>query len=121
MRLLVQKITPSKFIDTNGELLEALQPQSETLQNITDMFVPLMRNFRIYFFWEQEKTDLKGGYDYVSKQRDLYLEAVGLTQRRRSYLNRRRLLSSTTRNAVDFPMTIGTCAGSTANLHPDIR
>ncbi len=29
------------------------------------MFVPLMKRFRIYFFWEQEKTHLGSGYDYV--------------------------------------------------------
>ncbi|MCJ1443755.1 MAG: hypothetical protein MMC23_004255 [Stictis urceolatum] len=56
---------PSRAIDTSGELLDALQEGSETLQNITDMFVPLMKNFHVYFFWEQEKTDMGYTQDYV--------------------------------------------------------
>jgi protein SERAC1 len=47
----------SKVVDTEGQLLDALQEGSEVLQNITDMFVPLMKDFHI-FFWEQEKTNM---------------------------------------------------------------
>jgi protein SERAC1 len=39
-----------------SDLLAALETGSETLQNVTDYFVPMMRNFRIYFFWEAERT-----------------------------------------------------------------
>jgi len=46
-------------------LLSALEDGSETLQNITDQFAPLSPNFRIYFFWEQERTDLKYTKDYI--------------------------------------------------------
>jgi hypothetical protein len=45
--------------------LNALEQESETLQNVTDQFAPLMANFRIFFFWEQEKTDLKYTKDYI--------------------------------------------------------
>jgi len=38
-------------------LLQLIQG-SEALPKITDPFAPLMKPFRIYFFWEQEKTDL---------------------------------------------------------------
>lgn len=64
-RCMVEFLVPSKLCDTNGELLDALKPGSETLKDITDMFAPLMKYFRIYFFWEQEKMDLHGKYDYV--------------------------------------------------------
>ena len=60
-----QLLVPSMIWDTEGQLLDALQEGSETLQNITDMFAPLMKNFRIYFLWEQEKTDLGTSKDYV--------------------------------------------------------
>lgn len=46
-------------------LIAALREESETLQNITDFFVPLMKHFSITFFWEQEKTDLKYTKDYI--------------------------------------------------------
>lgn len=45
--------------------MKALEEESETLQNITDYFTPLMKDFHIHFFWEQEKTDLKYTKDYV--------------------------------------------------------
>ena len=62
---MIDALIPSKIWDSEGQLLDALQEGSETLQNITDMFAPLMKNFRIYFFWEQEKTDLGTSKDYV--------------------------------------------------------
>ena len=62
---MIDALVPSKIWDTDGQLLDALQEGSEVLQNITDMFVPLMKNFRIYFFWEQEKTDFGTSRDYV--------------------------------------------------------
>ena len=70
VRVLLDKVTPSKLWDTNGQLLEALRPGSETLRNITDMFVPLMKRFSISFFWEMEKTDLKTKHDYVREHLD---------------------------------------------------
>jgi len=41
---------------SSSDLVQALSRESETLQNITDYFVPLMKNFNIFFFWEQMKT-----------------------------------------------------------------
>ncbi|KAL9039838.1 MAG: hypothetical protein Q9180_002293 [Flavoplaca navasiana] len=67
-RKVIDAMVPSKVLDSDGKLLEALQQGSETLQNITDMFAPLMKNFRIYFFWEQEKTDLGITFKYVVEE-----------------------------------------------------
>lgn len=64
-RKMIDAMVPSKVFDTDGQLLEALKEGSETLQNVTDMFAPLMKNFRIYFFWEQEKTDFGTTRKYV--------------------------------------------------------
>jgi hypothetical protein len=52
-------------IESESDLVKALEEESETLQNITDYFLPLMKNFCIYFFWEQEKTNLKFKRDYI--------------------------------------------------------
>lgn len=62
-----QRPRAEKVWDTDSQLLNALQEGSETLQNITDQFAPLMKQFHIYFFWEQEKTDLGYTRDYVTK------------------------------------------------------
>ncbi|TGO66355.1 hypothetical protein BOTNAR_0063g00370 [Botryotinia narcissicola] len=64
-RRMLDALLPSKVISTDGQLLDALNEGSETLQNITDMFIPLMKQFRIYFFWEQQKTDFGTKLDYV--------------------------------------------------------
>lgn len=68
----LQKMTslaiPKSAIDFESGLLNALEKESEILQNITDQFTPLMPNFRIYFFWEQEKTDLKYKRDYIVEE-----------------------------------------------------
>ncbi|KAL8720026.1 MAG: hypothetical protein Q9225_003042 [Loekoesia sp. 1 TL-2023] len=38
-------------------LLSTVENESETLQAITDQFMPLMKQFHIFFFWEEVKTD----------------------------------------------------------------
>ena len=64
-RRVLSALVPKRIMDTNGQLLDALQKNSETLQNITDQFVALMKRFRVFFFWEQEKTHLAHTNDYV--------------------------------------------------------
>ncbi|KAF2100840.1 hypothetical protein NA57DRAFT_65198 [Rhizodiscina lignyota] len=49
----------------DSNLVKALESESETLQNITDHFIPLMKHFSIFFFWEQRKTELGYKKDYV--------------------------------------------------------
>ncbi|ORY14148.1 ribonuclease-like protein p/mrp subunit [Clohesyomyces aquaticus] len=65
---MINALTPSKIADTNSQLADALLEGSEVLQNITDMFVPLMKNFRVYFFWEQLKTDLGATIAYIVEE-----------------------------------------------------
>jgi hypothetical protein len=62
---IVDTLVPSKMTDTDSQLVDALNQGSEVLQDITDNFVPLMARFRVYFFWEQEKTNLGVKFDYV--------------------------------------------------------
>ena len=67
---MLSSVAPKKVVDTQTQLIDALQAGSETLQNITDQFAPLMKQFRIYFFWEQEKTGLGYTWDYVRDSSD---------------------------------------------------
>ncbi|KAF2647563.1 ribonuclease-like protein p/mrp subunit [Lophiostoma macrostomum CBS 122681] len=62
---MINALAPSRVVDTDSQLADALAEGSEVLQNITDMFAPLMKNFRIYFFWEQEKMNLGTKYAYI--------------------------------------------------------
>ena len=59
---------PQQWLQTDSSLLRALEEDSEILQNITDQFTPLMKLFRIYFFWEQERTNLGYTKDYVVEE-----------------------------------------------------
>ncbi|KAI3328021.1 hypothetical protein HD806DRAFT_346680 [Xylariaceae sp. AK1471] len=63
--LLTSLALPRRFGRFERGLVKALEEESETLQNITDYFTPLMKDFYIHFFWEQEKTDLKYTRDYI--------------------------------------------------------
>ncbi|EEP76093.1 predicted protein [Uncinocarpus reesii 1704] len=56
---------PKQVMDLNSALLNALQTESEVLRNINDQFIPLLHNFRIYFFWEQEKLNLRFTRDFM--------------------------------------------------------
>ena len=64
-RRMIGAMVPAKVLDTEGQLLDALREGSETLQNVTDAFVPLMKQFRVFFFWEQVKTGMGVTQDYV--------------------------------------------------------
>ncbi|KAK0714744.1 ribonuclease-like protein p/mrp subunit [Lasiosphaeris hirsuta] len=65
---LVDSFVPTKMVDTSPQLVASIETGSEVLQEITDNFVPLMKRFCMYFFWEQHKTDLITKYDYVVEQ-----------------------------------------------------
>ena len=60
--------SPKAVLDTSNSLLGALEKDSEILQNITDQFAPLISRFHIFFFWEQERTDLKYTLDYIVEE-----------------------------------------------------
>jgi len=65
LQKIVSLAVPRKALETDSSLLRALEEDSEVLQNITDQFAPLLHRFRIFFFWEQERTDLKYTKDYI--------------------------------------------------------
>lgn len=62
---MVSLTVPKKALQTESSLLRALEEDSEVLQNVTDQFAPLLHRFRIFYFWEQERTDLKYTKDYI--------------------------------------------------------
>ena len=117
-RRMVKALVPSKIVDTEGQLLDALQEGSEVLQNITDMFAPLMKDFHIYFFWEQEKTDMGFTLDYVrSSASRLQTFNTDFYRSWRNPLQHRSWI------ALSEPVsrtTIGICANSKAVLLVDI-
>jgi hypothetical protein len=55
----------NKILQTDSALVSAIESNSEVLEDITDQFTPLMHRFRIFFFWEQNRTDLKYTKDYI--------------------------------------------------------
>ncbi|KAL8874178.1 MAG: hypothetical protein Q9174_000444 [Haloplaca sp. 1 TL-2023] len=65
LQRLVSLAVPRKILQTESGLIRGLEEDCETLQEIADQFAPLMKHFRIFFFWEQERTDLKHTKDYI--------------------------------------------------------
>jgi hypothetical protein len=45
-------ILPKKMMDSSGQLVSALETQSETLQNINRLFMDFQNRYRIYYFHE---------------------------------------------------------------------
>ncbi|OKL61914.1 hypothetical protein UA08_02610 [Talaromyces atroroseus] len=68
LQKLASNIVPKRAIQFESGLIKALKDGSETLQNITNDFAPLMSRFHMYFFWEQLKTDLKYTKDYIVEE-----------------------------------------------------
>jgi len=50
LQKLASLTVPKKMLQIESNLLNALEEESETLQNITEQFAPLMPDFRIFFF-----------------------------------------------------------------------
>ncbi|EXJ84917.1 hypothetical protein A1O3_05592 [Capronia epimyces CBS 606.96] len=69
---LLQKICatafPKKFLDSSPQLVQALQANNETLQNINRLFIEMIGRFHIYFFYESKPTDLKGTREFVVEE-----------------------------------------------------
>ncbi|KUL83945.1 hypothetical protein ZTR_06844 [Talaromyces verruculosus] len=65
---LASNIVPKRAAQFESGLLKSLKDGSETLQNITNDFAPLMTRFQMYFFWEQLKSDLKYTKDYIVEE-----------------------------------------------------
>lgn len=63
-------LLPRKLLDTEPQLVHALQTQSEVLQNINLAFVQMMDRFHICFFHEAVKTNLGLTQDFVSRRRE---------------------------------------------------
>ncbi|CUS12309.1 unnamed protein product, partial [Tuber aestivum] len=58
--MLVRMVSSKSWVDSNSALITALEKNSETLQNITDGFLGISRDFRLFFFWEELKTSIPG-------------------------------------------------------------
>lgn len=65
---IAQLAIPKKAANFATRLVKAPEEQSEILQNISDQFAPVMAEFRIYFFWEEEETDLKYTKDLIVEE-----------------------------------------------------
>ena len=60
--------SPQGRYSKESQILSAIETHSETLQAITEQFAHLMKQFHIFFFWEECRTDLKGGSRYIVEE-----------------------------------------------------
>ena len=52
----------------SGKIGKILQNQHEILQDVTDQFAPLIKQFHIFFFWEQVKTSFNHQSTYIVRE-----------------------------------------------------
>ncbi|PGH02526.1 hypothetical protein AJ80_08837 [Polytolypa hystricis UAMH7299] len=62
---LASALIPRQGAVFESGLVRALKEGSETLEMITSEFAPLMPRFRIFLFWEEQRTGLKYTKDYI--------------------------------------------------------
>lgn len=53
-------VLPKKIMESSSQLINSLQTDNETLQNINGLFADIIPRFHIYFFHETRSTDVKG-------------------------------------------------------------
>lgn len=51
-----------------SQLLSVVEKESEALQMITDQFAPLVKQFHIFFFWEQVPTKIGNRMDFIVEE-----------------------------------------------------
>ncbi|KAL9136522.1 MAG: hypothetical protein Q9175_002267 [Cornicularia normoerica] len=56
---------PTRLVDTQPQLVNALKTNSETLQNIDRQFIQLTSRFHMFFFHEAKPTNLNGALKYI--------------------------------------------------------
>lgn len=50
------------------ELASAMRTHNEVLQDISDQFAPLVKQFHLYFFWEQKKTAFQHEKSFIVRE-----------------------------------------------------
>ncbi len=86
---------------TPSGLLQALVKNSETLQNITDQFAPLVKQFHLYFFCECVETDLGSKRGYVVRE-DSAAPVWDNTERSGLYATHSQMCKFASRESAEF-------------------
>ena len=94
-------MVPTLLVLPLSNLLNALAKNSETLQNITDEFAPLVKQFHIYFFWEGIATDFGATRDYVVRE-DSAAPLWDNTERSAIHATHSQMCKFSDRHSTDF-------------------
>lgn len=86
-------------------LLSAVERDSETLQAITDQFMPLMKQFHIFFFWEEVKTDVGEESMYIVEESSA-APVMDNTERAGIYANHARMIQFSNRTTSNYRTVI---------------
>lgn len=68
MTKLASFAVPNAALSLSTTLIQILESESGVLQDVTAAFVPIMPRFRVFFFWEQHKTDLTYTRDFIVEE-----------------------------------------------------
>jgi protein SERAC1 len=107
LQRVTSRIFPRVFGRVEKSLVKALQVESETVQNITDHFTPIMKNFHIHFFWEQEKTNLRYCRSYIVEE-DSAAPIYDDTERSGIYADHSRMVKFDESTSSSFRLVVET-------------
>ena len=103
-----------------SELPNVLGKNSETLQNITDQFAPLAKQFHLYFFWEGVETDLGSTTGYLVPD---YSAAPNWdnTERSRIHANHSQMCKFANKDSTDFKTVLAALCRYSRDAQATIR
>ena len=84
-----------------SKLPNVLTKNSETLQNITDQFAPLVKQYHIYFFWEGFETEMRSTKAYLVPE-DSAAPNWDNTERSRIHARHLEMCQFSTPDSADF-------------------
>ena len=111
----------SRFkIGIPNQKTSVLSRNSETLQNITDQFSPLMKQFHIHFFWEGDQTNLGSTSGYIVKE-DSAAPILANTERSRIHATHAQMCVFADNRSTDFLVVLAALRRYARHAHGTIR
>ena len=89
----------------DSPLMLAVEKDSETLQNVTDQFLPLMKQFHIFFFWEEVKTNIGDEAIYIVDESSA-TPIHDNTERAGIYPNHAQMIRFSSRTSPSFKIVV---------------
>jgi hypothetical protein len=89
----------------DNQLISSIEKESEALQTITDQFAPLMKQFHIFFFWEELQSEFPDGMRFVVEEHSA-APIIGNTERSGIHSTHSEMIRFSTKNSSSYRTVI---------------